>query len=157
MVPLLQCWKQQGECNDIIEFLCIVWLFSFYHGSKCAILFWISAVWLWRIKNFKQTIWPYYIVIHHVKYRCQMLRLGNHMLGCSDLDIRYSILNLFITQPMIYRSFIMGVDWWLLYVEAVIRLTETKVVVFFCFFLDNIYSCFCSAHGVCRMMGWNQS
>ncbi len=35
---------KRAECNDIIEFLCTDWLFSFYYGSKCAILFWISAV-----------------------------------------------------------------------------------------------------------------
>ncbi len=35
---------KRGECNDIIEFLRTDWLFSFYYGSKCAILFWISAV-----------------------------------------------------------------------------------------------------------------
>ncbi len=28
------------------------------------------------------------------------------------------------------------------------------VVVFLLFFLENIYSCFCSAPGVCRMMGY---
>ncbi len=35
---------KREECNDIIEFRCIDWRFSFYYGSKCAILFWISAV-----------------------------------------------------------------------------------------------------------------
>ncbi len=35
---------KRRECNDIFEFLCTDWLFSFSYGSKCAILFWISAV-----------------------------------------------------------------------------------------------------------------
>ncbi len=46
---------KSGKCNDIIEFLCTDWVFSFHYGSKSAILFWIRAVQLWRIKNFKQT------------------------------------------------------------------------------------------------------
>ncbi len=35
---------KRGVSNDIIEFLCTDRLFSFYYGSKCTILFWISAI-----------------------------------------------------------------------------------------------------------------